>query len=178
MHICQAQVDVEIAAGEIETVELKPGGADVEVTAANRLQYVELYTQVGQSRASVGSTCRTRCGSICMGKCVGSIMGLVAMVGGSVRPSLIRSPYSHGCLVDHRPPPDTRKLGRQLVFVAAGARFPHFLCTQRTPHATCYVPSHIPHAQHLLTKSIERQFTAFRKGFLRMCNGTALSWFR
>ncbi len=34
------------------------------------------------------------------------------------------------------------------------------------------------YTRHLLETSIDRQFTQFRTGFLRLCNGTALSWFR
>lgn len=34
------------------------------------------------------------------------------------------------------------------------------------------------YAQHLLVHSIDKQFAAFRRGFLRLCNGAALKLFR
>ncbi|GAX73417.1 hypothetical protein CEUSTIGMA_g869.t1 [Chlamydomonas eustigma] len=36
----------------------------------------------------------------------------------------------------------------------------------------------VAYTRHLLETSIDRQFTHFRSGFLRLCSGTALSWFR
>jgi hypothetical protein len=55
------QVDVAFAFGEVETVDLVPGGASQPVTGANRAQYAELYTQVGAAAAMVsvvGAGCR------------------------------------------------------------------------------------------------------------------------
>jgi len=69
-------VDMECGFGEIETVDLKPGGAQINVTCENCREYVDLYTQ------------------------------------------------------------------------------------------------------HLLHHSIQPQYAAFERGFLRLCNGKALSWFR
>lgn len=45
---------------------------------------------------------------------------------------------------------------------------------------TFYAHTITPHTQtqHLLEHSIERQYNAFESGFLRLCNGHALSWFR
>lgn len=44
-------------------------------------------------------------------------------------------------------------------------------------------PSNVSHycelyAQHLLVHSIHKQFTAFQRGFLRLCSGAALQLFR
>jgi hypothetical protein len=40
------QVEMEVGFGTMRTIDLLPGGGDIPVTAANRAQYVELYTQV------------------------------------------------------------------------------------------------------------------------------------
>ncbi len=40
------QVDMECGFGEIQTVELRPGGAQTSVTHENCREYVDLYTQV------------------------------------------------------------------------------------------------------------------------------------
>lgn len=40
------QVDMECGFGEVQNVELLPGGAQVPVERANTQQYVDLYTQV------------------------------------------------------------------------------------------------------------------------------------